>query len=111
MWEPALFSRASMVESVSFSGIVQMDEDTHYNTVEDVVGSHVEDAVTFWAQVNRSLIDFLSHPFVHNTGCPQQKQKLQTSEYIYRCHSQFLIFIDRYYCWTSGYSWKLTPEL
>ncbi|CAO2603767.1 Serine/threonine-protein kinase 31 [Lemmus lemmus] len=27
-----------------------MDEDTHYNTVEDVVGSHVEDAVTFWAQ-------------------------------------------------------------
>ncbi|XP_017655728.1 serine/threonine-protein kinase 31 [Nannospalax galili] len=27
-----------------------MDEDTHYNKVEDVVGSHVEDAVTFWAQ-------------------------------------------------------------
>ncbi|XP_042824254.1 serine/threonine-protein kinase 31 isoform X3 [Panthera tigris] len=33
-----------------FSGIAQMDEDTHYNKVEDVVGSHVEDAVTFWAQ-------------------------------------------------------------
>nr|XP_023494488.1 serine/threonine-protein kinase 31 isoform X4 [Equus caballus] len=33
-----------------FPGIVQMDEDTHYNKVEDVVGSHVEDAVTFWAQ-------------------------------------------------------------
>nr|XP_035968373.1 serine/threonine-protein kinase 31 isoform X9 [Halichoerus grypus] len=33
-----------------FSGIVQMDEDMHYNKVEDVVGSHVEDAVTFWAQ-------------------------------------------------------------
>ncbi|KAL1768053.1 serine serine/threonine-protein kinase 31 [Sigmodon hispidus] len=32
-----------------------MDEDTHYNKVEDVVGSHVEDAVTFWAQnVNRN---------------------------------------------------------
>ncbi|XP_076422882.1 serine/threonine-protein kinase 31 isoform X6 [Peromyscus maniculatus bairdii] len=27
-----------------------MDEDTHCNKVEDVVGSHVEDAVTFWAQ-------------------------------------------------------------
>ncbi|XP_077631567.1 serine/threonine-protein kinase 31 isoform X4 [Crocuta crocuta] len=38
-----------------FSGIVQMDEDTHYNKVEDVVGSHVEDAVTFWAQsINRN---------------------------------------------------------
>ncbi|XP_037693453.1 serine/threonine-protein kinase 31 [Choloepus didactylus] len=33
-----------------FSGIVKMDEDTNYNKVEDVVGSHVEDAVTFWAQ-------------------------------------------------------------
>ncbi|XP_076977700.1 serine/threonine-protein kinase 31 isoform X2 [Tamandua tetradactyla] len=27
-----------------------MDEDPLYNKVEDVVGSHVEDAVTFWAQ-------------------------------------------------------------
>ncbi|PNJ55760.1 STK31 isoform 13, partial [Pongo abelii] len=27
-----------------------MDEDTHYDKVEDVVGSHIEDAVTFWAQ-------------------------------------------------------------
>ncbi|XP_008051751.1 serine/threonine-protein kinase 31 [Carlito syrichta] len=27
-----------------------MDEDVHYNKVEDVVGSHIEDAVTFWAQ-------------------------------------------------------------
>ncbi|XP_072820929.1 serine/threonine-protein kinase 31 isoform X4 [Vicugna pacos] len=32
-----------------------MDENTHYNKVEDVVGSHVEDAVTFWAQsINRN---------------------------------------------------------
>ncbi|XP_073921258.1 serine/threonine-protein kinase 31 [Castor canadensis] len=32
-----------------------MDDDTHYNKVEDVVGSHVEDAVTFWAQnINRN---------------------------------------------------------
>ncbi|XP_006146749.1 serine/threonine-protein kinase 31 [Tupaia chinensis] len=39
----------------SFSGIVQMDEETHYNKVEDVVGSHVEDALTFWAQnINRN---------------------------------------------------------
>ncbi|KAM8771088.1 serine/threonine-protein kinase 31 [Rhynchonycteris naso] len=33
-----------------FSEIVKMDEDMQYNKVEDVVGSHVEDAVTFWAQ-------------------------------------------------------------
>uniref|UniRef100_A0A8C3VKU8 Serine/threonine kinase 31 n=1 Tax=Catagonus wagneri TaxID=51154 RepID=A0A8C3VKU8_9CETA len=50
MWGWELFSRTYVEESVSFSGIVQMDEDTHYNKVEDVVGSHVEDAVTFWAQ-------------------------------------------------------------
>uniref|UniRef100_A0ABI7XPE1 Protein kinase domain-containing protein n=1 Tax=Felis catus TaxID=9685 RepID=A0ABI7XPE1_FELCA len=50
MWGQGHFSGASVVESVSFSGIAQMDEDTHYNKVEDVVGSHVEDAVTFWAQ-------------------------------------------------------------
>ncbi|XP_008578684.1 PREDICTED: serine/threonine-protein kinase 31 isoform X2 [Galeopterus variegatus] len=39
-----------MEKGVSFSGIVQMDENVHYCEVEDVVGSHVEDAVTFWAQ-------------------------------------------------------------
>ncbi|XP_058152860.1 serine/threonine-protein kinase 31 [Dasypus novemcinctus] len=50
MWGRGRFSRASVAESVSFSGIVKMDEDEHYNKVEDVVGSHVEDAVTFWAQ-------------------------------------------------------------
>ncbi|XP_058534178.1 serine/threonine-protein kinase 31 isoform X9 [Ochotona princeps] len=50
MWGQGHFSRASVAESVSFPGVVQMDEDTHYNKVEDVVGSHVEDAVTFWAQ-------------------------------------------------------------
>ncbi|KAG3278011.1 serine/threonine kinase 31, transcript variant X1 [Ictidomys tridecemlineatus] len=55
MWGQGPFSRASVTESVSFSGIVQMDEDIHYNKVEDVVGSHVEDAVTFWAQnINRN---------------------------------------------------------
>ncbi|XP_037365146.1 serine/threonine-protein kinase 31 isoform X2 [Talpa occidentalis] len=51
MWGQEHCFRASVTESVSFSGIVQMDEDTQYNTVEDVVGSHVEDAVTFWAQL------------------------------------------------------------
>ncbi|XP_010626525.1 serine/threonine-protein kinase 31 isoform X2 [Fukomys damarensis] len=80
MWGQGPFSRAFVAESVSadleapfgnprsqkmgtasvpsssgFSEIVQRDEDTHYNEVEDVVGSHVEDAVTFWAQsVNRN---------------------------------------------------------
>ncbi|XP_048949672.1 serine/threonine-protein kinase 31 isoform X5 [Canis lupus dingo] len=50
MWGQGHFSKTSVAESVSFSGIVQMEEDKHYNKVEDVVGSHVEDAVTFWAQ-------------------------------------------------------------
>nr|KAF6470371.1 serine/threonine kinase 31 [Molossus molossus] len=54
MWGWGHFPRDSVAERVSFSGIAQMDEDTHYNKgtdkVEDVVGSHVEDAVTFWAQ-------------------------------------------------------------
>ncbi|KAM5271395.1 serine/threonine-protein kinase 31 [Ctenodactylus gundi] len=50
MWGQGSFSRASMAESGSSSGIVEVDEDTHCNEVEDVVGSHVEDAVTFWAQ-------------------------------------------------------------
>ncbi|XP_032729003.1 serine/threonine-protein kinase 31 isoform X3 [Lontra canadensis] len=55
MWGRGHFSRISVAESASFSGIVQMDEDMHYNKVEDVVGSHVEDAVTFWAQsINRN---------------------------------------------------------
>ncbi|XP_003788555.1 serine/threonine-protein kinase 31 isoform X1 [Otolemur garnettii] len=55
MWGQGHFSKTSAAEGVSFSGIVQMDEDTHYNKVEDVVGSHVEDAVTFWAQnINRN---------------------------------------------------------
>ncbi|XP_001369351.2 serine/threonine-protein kinase 31 isoform X3 [Monodelphis domestica] len=40
---------------VYFSGAANMDEDVTYNKVEDVVGSHVEDAVTFWAQsINRN---------------------------------------------------------
>ncbi|XP_030111527.1 serine/threonine-protein kinase 31 isoform X1 [Mus musculus] len=50
MWGQRLFAGTAVAQSVSFPGLVQMDEDTHYNKVEDVVGSHVEDAVTFWAQ-------------------------------------------------------------
>eukprot|EP00070_Physeter_catodon_P024078 XP_023987010.1 serine/threonine-protein kinase 31 isoform X2 [Physeter catodon] len=50
MWGRGHFSRTSLAKSASFSGIVQMDEEVHYSKVEDVVGSHVEDAVTFWAQ-------------------------------------------------------------
>ncbi|XP_051007460.1 serine/threonine-protein kinase 31 [Acomys russatus] len=50
MWGQRLFAGMAEAESVSFSELVHMDEDTHYNKVEDVVGSHVEDAVTFWAQ-------------------------------------------------------------
>ncbi|XP_020848977.1 serine/threonine-protein kinase 31 isoform X3 [Phascolarctos cinereus] len=45
----------AQLRAQSFSGAVDMDEDVTYNKVEDVVGSHVEDAVTFWAQsINRN---------------------------------------------------------
>ncbi|KAM8981465.1 serine/threonine-protein kinase 31 isoform X5 [Sarcophilus harrisii] len=45
----------AQLRAQSFSGAVNMDEDVTYNKVEDVVGSHVEDAVTFWAQsINRN---------------------------------------------------------
>uniref|UniRef100_A0A452F6T7 Serine/threonine kinase 31 n=1 Tax=Capra hircus TaxID=9925 RepID=A0A452F6T7_CAPHI len=55
MWGPGHSSRTSVAGSASFSGIVQMEEDKHCSKVEDVVGSHVEDAVTFWAQsINRN---------------------------------------------------------
>ncbi|XP_004702901.1 serine/threonine-protein kinase 31 [Echinops telfairi] len=55
MWGRGHFTRASVMDGASFSGITKMDEDPHYNKVEDVVGSHVEDAVTFWAQsINRN---------------------------------------------------------
>ncbi|XP_043319317.1 serine/threonine-protein kinase 31 isoform X2 [Cervus canadensis] len=50
MWGLGRSSRTSVAGSASFSGIVQMEEDKHCSKVEDVVGSHVEDAVTFWAQ-------------------------------------------------------------
>ncbi|XP_005377473.1 PREDICTED: serine/threonine-protein kinase 31 isoform X2 [Chinchilla lanigera] len=55
MWGQGPFSTEPVAEIGGFSEIVQRDEDTHYNEVEDVVGSHVEDAVTFWAQsINRN---------------------------------------------------------
>uniref|UniRef100_A0A5F8H1Q9 Serine/threonine kinase 31 n=1 Tax=Monodelphis domestica TaxID=13616 RepID=A0A5F8H1Q9_MONDO len=45
----------AQLRAQSFSGAANMDEDVTYNKVEDVVGSHVEDAVTFWAQsINRN---------------------------------------------------------
>ncbi|XP_065795261.1 serine/threonine-protein kinase 31 isoform X4 [Muntiacus reevesi] len=54
MWGLGHSSR-SVAGRASFSGIVQMEEDKHGSKVEDVVGSHVEDAVTFWAQsINRN---------------------------------------------------------
>ncbi|XP_027728265.1 serine/threonine-protein kinase 31-like [Vombatus ursinus] len=48
-----------------------MDEDVTYNKVEDVVGSHVEDAVTFWAQsINRNC-DIVKIGCVLAEVCPQ----------------------------------------
>ncbi|XP_040820935.1 serine/threonine-protein kinase 31 isoform X1 [Ochotona curzoniae] len=70
MWGQGHFSRASVAESVSFPGIVQMDEDTHYNKVEDVVGSHVEDAVTFWAQSIDRNKDIVKIGLSLSEACP-----------------------------------------
>uniref|UniRef100_A0A2R9C9Z3 Serine/threonine kinase 31 n=1 Tax=Pan paniscus TaxID=9597 RepID=A0A2R9C9Z3_PANPA len=76
MWVQGHSSRASATESVSFSGIVQMDEDTHYDKVEDVVGSHIEDAVTFWAQsINRNK-DIMKIGCSLSEVCPQASSVL-----------------------------------
>lgn len=53
-----------------FSRNVQMDEDTHYNKVEDVVGSHVEDAVTFWAQSISRNKDIMKISGSLSEACP-----------------------------------------
>lgn len=85
-----------------------MDEDTHYNKgtgvkyclggvgakwyevlifffalwfyflVEDVVGSHVEDAVTFWAQVTRSSVGFSFLPSSFLAQAISNKSKIKT---------------------------------
>ncbi|XP_073094795.1 serine/threonine-protein kinase 31 isoform X2 [Manis javanica] len=70
MWGPGHFSTVSVAESVSFSRNVQMDEDTHYNKVEDVVGSHVEDAVTFWAQSISRNKDIMKISGSLSEACP-----------------------------------------
>ncbi|GAB0184507.1 serine/threonine-protein kinase 31 [Grus japonensis] len=44
--------------SCNVSESVVMDGDTEYDKVEDVVGCHVEDAVTFWAQCRVLYIDY-----------------------------------------------------
>ncbi|KAL4669031.1 hypothetical protein H8959_007585, partial [Pygathrix nigripes] len=76
VWGQGHFSRASATESVSFSGIVQMDEDMHYDKVEDVVGSHIEDAVTFWAQsINRNK-DIMKIGCSLSEVCPQASSVL-----------------------------------
>ncbi|XP_055128391.1 serine/threonine-protein kinase 31 isoform X5 [Symphalangus syndactylus] len=76
MWGQGHFSRASATESVSFSGIVQMDEDTHYDKVEDVVGSHIEDAVTFWAQSVSRNKDIMKIGCSLSEVCPQASSVL-----------------------------------
>nr|XP_006138428.1 serine/threonine-protein kinase 31 isoform X1 [Pelodiscus sinensis]XP_025034897.1 serine/threonine-protein kinase 31 isoform X1 [Pelodiscus sinensis]XP_025034903.1 serine/threonine-protein kinase 31 isoform X1 [Pelodiscus sinensis] len=48
-----------------------MDEDTGYNKVEDVVGCHVEDAVTFWAQNISRNNDILKLSHTLAEVCPQ----------------------------------------
>nr|XP_051708779.1 serine/threonine-protein kinase 31 isoform X2 [Oryctolagus cuniculus] len=62
--------RRSAGPHARFPGIVQMDEDTHYNKVEDVVGSHVEDAVTFWAQSIDRNKDIVKIGFSLSEACP-----------------------------------------
>nr|XP_032629755.1 serine/threonine-protein kinase 31 isoform X1 [Chelonoidis abingdonii] len=48
-----------------------MDENTGYNKVEDVVGCHVEDAVTFWAQNMSRNNDILKLSHALAEVCPQ----------------------------------------
>ncbi|CAM4519921.1 serine/threonine-protein kinase 31 isoform X1 [Caretta caretta] len=48
-----------------------MDEDTEYNKVGDVVGCHVEDAVTFWAQNISRNNDILKLSRALAEVCPQ----------------------------------------
>uniref|UniRef100_A0A2K5QUV5 Serine/threonine kinase 31 n=1 Tax=Cebus imitator TaxID=2715852 RepID=A0A2K5QUV5_CEBIM len=76
MWGQGHFSRAPATESVSFSGVVQMDEDTHYDKVEDVVGSHIEDAVTFWAQSISRNKDIMKIGCSLSEVCPQASSVL-----------------------------------
>ncbi|XP_067418158.1 serine/threonine-protein kinase 31 isoform X2 [Emydura macquarii macquarii] len=52
-------------------GFVIMDEDTGYNKVEDVIGCHVEDAVTFWAQNISRNNDILKLSCELAQVCPQ----------------------------------------
>ncbi|KAM6422505.1 serine/threonine-protein kinase 31 [Rhynochetos jubatus] len=48
-----------------------MDGDAEYDKVEEVVGSHVEDAVTFWAQNVSSYNDLLKLSYALAEVCPQ----------------------------------------
>uniref|UniRef100_A0A452GYG4 Protein kinase domain-containing protein n=1 Tax=Gopherus agassizii TaxID=38772 RepID=A0A452GYG4_9SAUR len=48
-----------------------MDENTGYSKVEDVVGCHVEDAVTFWAQNMSRNNDILKLSHALAEVCPQ----------------------------------------
>ncbi|XP_008947179.1 PREDICTED: serine/threonine-protein kinase 31 [Merops nubicus] len=48
-----------------------MDEDTEYDKVEDVVGCHVEDAVTFWAQNVSRCNELLKLSCALAEACPQ----------------------------------------
>nr|XP_003935179.1 serine/threonine-protein kinase 31 isoform X2 [Saimiri boliviensis boliviensis]XP_010343986.1 serine/threonine-protein kinase 31 isoform X2 [Saimiri boliviensis boliviensis] len=53
-----------------------MDEDTHYDKVEDVVGSHIEDAVTFWAQSISRNKDIMKIGRSLSEVCPQASSVL-----------------------------------
>ncbi|XP_010156181.1 PREDICTED: serine/threonine-protein kinase 31 [Eurypyga helias] len=48
-----------------------MDGDVEYDKVEEVVGSHVEDAVTFWAQDVSRYNDLLKLSYALAEVCPQ----------------------------------------
>uniref|UniRef100_A0A2K5DU55 Serine/threonine kinase 31 n=2 Tax=Aotus nancymaae TaxID=37293 RepID=A0A2K5DU55_AOTNA len=76
MWGQGHFSRVLATESVSFSEVVQMDEDTHCDKVEDVVGSHIEDAVTFWAQSISRNKDIMKIGCSLSEVCPQANSGL-----------------------------------
>uniref|UniRef100_A0A8V0XFT1 Serine/threonine kinase 31 n=1 Tax=Gallus gallus TaxID=9031 RepID=A0A8V0XFT1_CHICK len=74
---------------------VCMDEGTECGKAEDVVGSHVEDAITFWAQNISSCNDLLKLSCVLAEACPRAQAafgKLDFNKIYGGCFSE-----DR--CW------------
>ncbi|XP_065608337.1 serine/threonine-protein kinase 31 [Cyrtonyx montezumae] len=89
--------------------MVSVDEGTEYSKVEDVVGCHVEDAITFWAQAINSVNDLLQLSCALAEACPRANAtfgKLDFNKIYggcfsedrcwYRCMVQHMISNEKY---------------